>query len=432
MLNTFFRAKICDPVHGFIRLSEIETKVVDSRPFQRLRYIQQMGVAYLVYPGATHTRFEHSLGVMELASRVYDTLMHPMHLFSSLKKALPSDAEEIGYWRQILRLAALCHDLGHLPFSHTAEKSLLPSGGHERKTVELVQSPDMRALWIDLGKQAEEDILKLAVSEAELQALDLNLTLNPWEKMLSQVITDDNFGADRIDYLLRDARSTGVGYGHFDYQQLIDTLRILPGVKGSVQLSIGVAESGIQSVESLWIARYLMYARVYQHPKVRLLSHHMQRFMVDLYKERGFPSTLEGYLKEIDPTIINALYQKAEDGHSDARILLKLEEAFKEVILENDQEEIIRKELQALRSVLDHHFIIDDLSPKNPGRSLEQLRYFSVLKEDGQLISSVESSQFLREIPLGGKSMRVYVARDQKALFQQWLSSKQAIEPAST
>jgi len=109
--------KICDPVHGFIRFGELEQRVIDSRPFQRLRYIRQMGVAYLIYPGATHTRFEHSLGVMELVTRIYNTISHD----------LPE--ERVAYWRQILRLAALCHDMGHLPFSHTAEQVLLPEGG---------------------------------------------------------------------------------------------------------------------------------------------------------------------------------------------------------------------------------------------------------------------------------------------------------------
>src|SRR3990167_8889868 len=98
--------KIYDALHGFIRFNPIEQKLIDSAPFQRLRFIHQLGIAYFVYPGATHSRFEHSLGTMEIATRI---------------------AQQIGAsadWVQIIRLAALCHDLGHLPFSHDAEEAL--------------------------------------------------------------------------------------------------------------------------------------------------------------------------------------------------------------------------------------------------------------------------------------------------------------------
>ena len=273
--------KICDPIHGFIRFGETESRVIDSHPFQRLRYIHQMGIAYLVYPGATHSRFEHSLGVMELVTRIYNTLIDPHNQTISLNKS----QEELSYWRLILRLAALCHDMGHLPFSHTAEKSLLPEGGHEQMTHRLIRSPELRAIWKGIGERAEDDIVKLAV-------MDSGLDLNPWEKVLSQIITEDNFGADRIDYLIRDGQYTGVGYGHFDYHQLIDCLRIL---QEEGHLSLGIIANGIQSVESLWIARYMMYARVYHHPKSRVLSNHMHRFMQRHYN-RSISHTIEGYL----------------------------------------------------------------------------------------------------------------------------------------
>lgn len=406
MLNYSLPHKICDPIHGFIRFDDIEKQVIDSRPFQRLRYLHQMGVAYLVYPGATHSRFEHSLGVMELASRLFDTLMSPHHLHL---EDLPVEKKDLFYWRQILRLAALCHDLGHLPFSHTAEKQLLPQGGHEQKTISLIRSEEMRTIWRQLGPKAEEDILKLSVTEEELKTLETGLTLSPWERVLSKVITEDNFGADRIDYLIRDARHTGVGYGHFDFHQLIDSLRVVKDLKDPSQLTIGIEESGMQSVESLWIARYLMYSRVYHHPKVRLFSHYMRRFMVSYYGQVGFPKTLEAYLNQADYHILAALSVWSQTGNRDAQVLLKLEKTYEEVPIDGIDEIQLGVLLPKLEQTFTHALIVDRLTQKGE-KTPEMLRFFSVLKEKerNKVVSSVEVSPFLRDIPMGSKALRLY------------------------
>ena len=366
--------KICDPIHGFIRYDEAERALKDSRPFQRLRYIHQMGVAYLLYPGATHSRFEHSLGVMELASHILDTLLTPRNLIFG--ESIPKSDEERGYWRRILRLAALCHDIGHLPFSHTAEKALLPDGGHEKVTLQLVQSDELRKIWKSIGDEAENDICKVLVGEGEF-----------WEQILYKVIAEDNFGADRIDYLLRDAYYTGVGYGHFDFHQLIDTLRILPQ-------GIGVSISGVQSVESLWIARYMMFARVYHHPKLRVYTHHMNRFM-----SGHFPRTwdLESYLQQTDYTILTLMAEEAKREDFDARCLLKMEEPFQEVLLEDES-----KDEQLLKK-FDGDLFVDTI--KSTGGSRE----FGVVNVEGTLLSSKEASSFIYEIPLGGKPRCLFV-----------------------
>jgi len=360
--------KICDPVHGFIRFGELEQRVIDSRPFQRLRYIRQMGVAYLIYPGATHTRFEHSLGVMELVTRIYNTISHD----------LPE--ERVAYWRQILRLAALCHDMGHLPFSHTAEQVLLPEGGHEGMTLEMIRSDELRCIWRELGEEAENDIIKLAVSDSGIELASI-------EKLLSQIITEDNFGADRIDYLIRDAYYTGVGFGHFDYHQLIDSLRILP-VKGG--LALGVAAGGIQSVESLWIARYMMYARVYQHPKSRAFTNHMIRFM-----ERHYDARIP-HLEQTDFVVLTVLMRAAKEGDYDAQVLLKMKPAYEEMACEKPVD----------LSAFGEKVFIDSAALKKGQRE------FPVLNEEGSVISSFEASPFLSEIPIGEKPVQVYVHPD--------------------
>ena len=302
--------KICDPIHGFIRFSEKEKALIETVAFQRLRYLIQMGMAYLVYPGATHSRFEHSLGVMELASRIYRSLE-------------PDTSEEV------VRLVALCHDLGHLPFSHTAEKSLLGEKGHEEMTLEIVK------------------MLDIPHKEEVLAALN-------GEGIAARIIMDDNFGADRIDYLLRDATYTGVRFGHLDYNHLIDSLEM-------VDDGIGIHVSGIQSVESLWIARYMMYARVYHHPKVRLFSEQMIAFMEGHYERVGFPQTILAYLREKDYTILAAM--------------------------EKEEHPLLRGELKG------------EVPPLSTQKTAS--RDFPVILESGEVIESSKASPFLRSIPQG-------------------------------
>jgi uncharacterized protein len=423
--------KICDPIHGFIRFGNIEQQVIDSKPFQRLRYIRQMGVAYLVYPGATHSRFEHSLGVMDLATRIYNTLIASHNQIICLDK----NEKELDYWRQILRLAALCHDLGHLPFSHTAERSLLADGGHEAMTAKLIRSAELHPIWKQIGHSAEQDICKLAASIGKEN-------LSPWERVLSQIITEDNFGADRIDYLIRDGHYTGVGYGHFDYHQLIDTLRILP--EGQ-DLSLGVLESGIQSVESLWIARYMMYSRVYHHPKARLFTNHMHRFMEHHYKGK-ISDSVEDYLKQTDYTLLASLSQAADEANYDAACLLKRETPFCEVPIPHNRAEALqillnkishqeRSNLATRQNKVAEHgeqwahsldkkstidlfsgdIFIDFISKKEGNRS------FPIYAEDGSVISSLQASTFLREIPCGVKSDCLYVHPQKYHALRQWL-----------
>lgn len=224
--------EIRDPIHVFVRLSSDERKVLDSRPFQRLRHIHQLALTYLVYPGATHKRFEHSLGVMELAGRVYDVITRPENISDEVRDYLPeiSDGYQREYWRRTVRMAALCHDLGHLPFSHAAEKELLPAGWkHERLTAAIVQSQEMEPIWSGM-RLTPNDIIKLALGPGEAAKFEdtAHLIFSTWETILSEIILGDAFGVDRMDYLLRDSHHAGVTYGRFDHYRLIDTLRILP------------------------------------------------------------------------------------------------------------------------------------------------------------------------------------------------------------
>jgi hypothetical protein len=253
-----------DPIHTFISVRTDERKVIDSAPFQRLRHVHQLAMSYLVYPGATHKRFEHSLGVMELASRIYDIVTNPQNVFHNSVRDIIPDEQGRYYWRAVLRMAALCHDLGHLPFSHAAERELLPDGyDHERLTKDIICCAEMREIWAAMTPPLNPDhIVKLAVGPKHAEPLELNT----WENILAEIITGDAFGADRMDYLLRDSFHAGVPYGTFDHHRLIATLRILPTeYEESDEPALGLEAGGLESSEGLMIARHFMYKQLYLH-----------------------------------------------------------------------------------------------------------------------------------------------------------------------
>ena len=242
--------EIRDPIHVFVRLDTDERRVLDSAPFQRLRHIHQLALTYLVYPGATHKRFEHSLGVMELAARVFDVVTHPDNLTDDIKSLLQllTAPDKLSYWRRVLRMAALCHDVGHLPFSHASEE-LLPNGwDHETITRRIICSDEMRTVWDSITPPLRhKDIEKLAVGPKKAS----DLTFSDWETILSEIIIGDAFGVDRMDYLLRDSYHAGVAYGRFDHYRLVDTLRILPSSQSQEQ--DGKHSQGLATYMTHWV-----------------------------------------------------------------------------------------------------------------------------------------------------------------------------------
>lgn len=303
--------EIRDPIHVFVRLNSDERRVVNSAPYQRLREIHQLAMTYLVYPGATHKRFEHCLGVMELASQIYDVVTDVSHLYDESVRTLveAQRGHKLSYWRSALRMAALCHDLGHLPFSHAAENELLPQGwNHERLSLEIIRHEGMQEHWSDL-KLDPEDIGKLALGHKYPG------TLTDWEAILAEIIVGDVFGADRMDYLLRDSYHAGVAYGRFDHHRLIDTLRILPrSPEDSQQPSLGIELGGLQSAESLLWARYLMYTQLYFHPVRRIYDIHLKQFLGQWLPSGKFKINVDEHLAITDSEVLAAVRRVATEG----------------------------------------------------------------------------------------------------------------------
>jgi len=181
---------------------------------------------------------------MELAGRVFEVITKTANVNDDVRDLLPDlgNPEALPYWKHALRMAALCHDIGHLPFSHAAEHELLPKGWtHERLSRLLIESEEMRAIWENMVPPLKpEHIVKLALGAEKAK----DLQFSKWEAILSEIIVGDAFGVDRIDYLLRDSHHTGVAYGKFDHYRLIDELRILPSFEGSSEPALGINGGG--------------------------------------------------------------------------------------------------------------------------------------------------------------------------------------------
>ena len=198
-----FWGEIKDPVHGYIYITEEEQKIIDTFPMQRLRRLRQLGGAELVYPGANHTRFEHSLGVMYLAGRMTDN--------PNISKLITEeDAQRI-------RLAALLHDVGHGPFSHIFDELLMKFLGkiHEDMTIWLIQESELKDAITDLGYDPKV-IGRLAVG----------LLQEPGRTFVDQIIKSA-VDVDKLDFIVRDSYHTGAKYGYVDVFRLINTLDVL-------------------------------------------------------------------------------------------------------------------------------------------------------------------------------------------------------------
>ena len=411
-----------DPVHIFVHFDSDERKVVDSRPLQRLRHIHQLALTYLIYPGATHRRFEHCLGVMELAGRVFDVVTSQDNVTDRIRESLPEIKKPnvLQYWRRVLRMAALCHDVGHLPFSHAAERELLPSNwDHERLTREIIYSPEMQEIWGQLTPPLRaDDIVRVALGPAK--AKDLKFTV--WETILSEIIVGDAFGVDRIDYLLRDSHHAGVAYGKFDHHRLIDTLRILPS-PDTEEPALGVEEGGLQSAEALLWARYLIYVQVYLHPVRRIYDIHLRDFLKAWLDKGRFLTNIEAHLRMTDNEVTSALLAAARSkrsaGHDPASRIVKREH-FKKLYERNPLDVQENSEAaSAIFKAAEQEFGSDNLRfdqypAKGGGHD------FPVLLSDNRIVRSGAASAVLLKVPPIAAEF-IFVAPDKRDKAMAWI-----------
>ena len=417
--------EIRDPIHNFIRLEADEVSVLDSAPFQRLRHINQLALTYLLYPGATHRRFEHSLGVMELASRVYDVATNNDNVHNSIEGIVPK-GYKWEYWRKTLRMAALCHDLDHLPFSHAAESELLPAGwNHERLTLEFIRSDEMNQIWDEM-KIDLEDVAKLAVGPQHYKKGGFT----DWEAILSEIIIGDAFGVDRMDYLLRDSHHIGVAYGRFDQYRLIDTLRILPKVDraleeepGSQEPALGIEEGGLHSAEALLLARYFMFTQVYCHHVRRIYDIHLKDFLKSWLQGGMFSTSIGALLQITDNEVISELFRANRDdkhpGHDPARRIAKREHFRLLYRRTREDLDINREASMAIFKAACKEFGESEVRYEKDIQKGGGLN-FPVLSRDGRIVSSLSESDTLERVPVVAIDY-VYISPKCRNQAETWL-----------
>lgn len=231
---------IRDPLWDNIRLEPVAAAAMDTPAVQRLRYVRQLGHAFLVYPGATHSRFEHALGAYHLARRALATLEERGDL-----RDIPEEAQ------LAVRLAALLHDIGHYPFSHALEEAGFPS--HEAIGVRRLGEGELGSLLRSVGGDA---------FIARIGGMIRGDGSSPLGGLVS-----GSLDLDKIDYLSRDARQCGVPYGTVDVDRLLASLCLVTPPGGAPE--VGVHEKGVSALESLLFAKYQMYRNVYWHHAVR-------------------------------------------------------------------------------------------------------------------------------------------------------------------
>ncbi|MHC1756220.1 MAG: HD domain-containing protein [Methanosarcina sp.] len=417
-----------DPIHNFIHVNSKERMVIDSRPFQRLRYIHQLALTYLIYPGATHRRFEHSLGVMELASRVYDIVTNPNNIHhDSIREIVPKDEYYRQYWRLVLRIAALFHDVGHLPFSHAAEDELLPDGwNHEKITIEIIRSEEMEKIWQKLKIQTE-DIVKLSVGPKHYK----DSTFSDWEAIMSEIIVGDALGVDRMDYLLRDSHHTGVAYGKFDHYRLIDTMRILPKEYykngGSIEPALGIEAGGLHSAEAMILARYFMYTQLYFHPIRRIYDIHLKDFLKTWLQTGNFPIDVKTHLQKTDNEVFVGLFEAARDqshpGHEHAKRIVNRDHF--RLLYERNLEDISTN-LDAPKA------IFEEASKQFGGENVRCDTYkqkggvsdFPVYNNDGRIVSALSVSGVLAILPIIAVDF-IYINPECRFAAEAWLKDNQ-------
>ncbi len=290
-----------DPVHGFIALNETERRVVDTQAFQRLRRVRQLAFTNIVYHGAEHSRFGHALGVMHFAGQVFDALA--ARVGTPLDGPLGDGPEGVARNRQLVRLGALLHDVGHPPFSHASEGFLPDGRSHEQQGIALIRHDELRHA-IEGGPEARA----LGIGADDVADVIAGTSPRP---VVHEIVSGD-LDVDRMDYLLRDSHYTGVAYGTYDHQRLIQTLTLGEGSDGRPVLAIEMG--GIHAAEGLLLARYFMFVQVYFHRVKRAYDLHVKGFLQEWFASsdgpgRSYPSDLDAYLDWDDQHVMAAMRQ---------------------------------------------------------------------------------------------------------------------------
>lgn len=302
--------EVRDPVHGSIKVRDCEIPILESPFFQRLRSIKQLGFSEYVFPGATHTRYLHSIGVMDVSSKVFAQVFKEH-----------GDSREIERLHQTVRLACLLHDIGHAPLSHTTEfvmpqvselklpGSFAPAQNrqatHEDYTIKSVVDSSLTESF--KGVQSEfgvaiNQVAELIIGETADPSYFTVKGIN-YFPMLHQFVSSE-MDCDRMDYLLRDSYFCGVSYGKFDLDWIVDNLNIC--IEDS-KAYLGISERAVATFDDFLLCRFHMFLMVYFHYKSVCLEKMLKRYFKNAPNEYQIPADIEEYLNHDDHLLMKTL-----------------------------------------------------------------------------------------------------------------------------
>lgn len=365
-----------DPIHGYVNIEyQVVWDCLNSKEFQRLRRIRQLGGAFMPYHTAEHTRFSHSLGVYEIVRKMVEENRY-------ISEAL-SEEEKV-----IVMLAGLLHDVGHGPYSHTFE--LISSFKHEEMTSRIIQE---ESEIHDCLKKAEKNLPDKVVQVIE----------GTYPNQILVQMISGQLDADRMDYLLRDAYFTGTKYGEFDIQRVLRTIRIQDG-------KFVVKQSGMNSVEDYIMARYHMYWQVYYHPVARcfeLLTKAFFKRLKDCFEEDAtiietFPPfkdligvkklTVEQFIS-MDDAYFNygiSLYQNSKDAIlSDLAKRIMNRKLFGYEDCLNEEKENERKQDLIKKGYDPSYYLLKDVTRQQPYLPYKGMIYILTAQDEVKELSEV-------------------------------------------
>lgn len=307
--------EVRDPIHGSIAVDDAEVVVMDHPLFQRLRRIRQLGFGELAYPGATHTRYLHSLGAMELAGQAFDALFSGHSLGGPERRAA---------LRSCLRMAALLHDVGHAPMSHASEFAMPPAARleiphvqvrpgrratHEDYTLKIVLDSPLTSAIEASGRFAARSVASLIERSME-PGDDLFVVEGVDHRPLLSQLVSSELDMDRMDYLTRDSYFTGVQYGSFDLRWLVTHLR-RHVVDDRAHLAL--SQKAVYTFDHFLIARYHMFILVYFHYRCVAFEEMLRRYLTDEGCEYTIPADVEAYGDCDDLELMGALRASRSD-----------------------------------------------------------------------------------------------------------------------
>lgn len=374
-----------DQIYGDISFSDSEARIINSRSFNRLRYIKQLGFVEFDYPCATHTRFQHSIGACEGVTRMYN----------SVCRANPNFYRETDL--PLLRAIALCHDLGHTPLSHAGEE--LSHITHEERLGEILEYEKKNIIFpSDYDIPAWELAYQVYVGEGLTYLSDSHL-------VALHSFMDGFIDADKIDYLERDARNCGVFYGNFDRDALINNLTTVKNKNGVDEIAI--KQSGIQALESFLLARYYMFSQIYLSPKERLLRVLYCNEMKELLPNGMFPKDIRKFLQLDDTKYIRRLkclnnipYGLVYDGEFNLEVKKLIDRRLKGyLICDTPRKAIFRKDtddstVMVVDDILGRVIPCSEASPilKNiEYTNIHKLRYYADIDKVNELRQEVRN-----------------------------------------